>query len=98
MILYILSIGERVPENPLPPDAPSYISRITVGGKYNRWLNISRVELVGGAEDPDSKIFECEVCTARDTPLANCSTANYTNLVVGGPPVIKETNSKNLRF
>ena len=93
----ILSIGKRVHENPLPPDAP-YISRITVGGDSNRWLNISRIELVGGAEDPDSKLFECEVCTARDTPLVNCSTAKYTNLVIGGPPVIKETNSKNLRF
>ena len=59
-----------------------------MGGEFNRWLNISRIDLVGGAEDPDSKIFECEVCIARGTPFEQCHTANYTNQVIGGPPVI----------
>ena len=72
-------------------------ARIVVGGPFNRWLNISRVELVRGAEDPDSKIFMCEVCVDRETPSQVCHTANYTNLVTGGPPRIKETRSKNLR-
>ena len=69
-----------------------------MGGPFNRWVNISRIELVGGAEDPDSKIFMCEVCTARGTPSEVCHTANYTNLVTGGPPMIKEIRSKNLRI
>lgn len=75
------------PENPggLPTD------RIRVGGPFNRWLNISDVNLVGGAEDPDFKIFMCQVCVARGTTFQMCHTANYTNLVVGGPPRIIPT-------
>ena len=64
-----------------------------MGGEYNRWLNISQIEL---AEDPDSKIFQCEVCIARGTPSEECHIANYTNRVTGGPPMILEANSKNL--
>ena len=80
--------------NPSPPDS---MERIRVGGPFNRWLNISRVELVGGAEDPDSKIFECEVCVGRDTPFEVCHIANYTNIVVGSAPRINQTDSKNFK-
>ena len=66
-----------------------------MGGEFNRWLNISRVELIG-VEIPDSKIFQCEVCIARGTPSEECHTANYTNRVTGSPPMILETNSKDL--
>ena len=66
-----------------------------MGGEFNRWLNITRVQVVGGAENPDSKIFQCEVCIARGTPSEECHTANYTNRVTGSPPMILETNSKN---
>ena len=83
------------PENPTPPGT---VARITVGGEFNRWLNITRVELVGVAEDPDSKIFQCEVCIARGTPFQQCHTANYTNRVIGGPPRINATGSKNLKL
>ena len=69
--------------------------RIYVGSEFNRWLNISRVDLVGGAEDPNSKIFQCEVCAAHGTPSEECYTANYTNHITGSPPMILETNSKN---
>ena len=62
-----------------------------MGGEFNRWLNISAVEVVGGAEDPDSKIFMCEVCVARGTPFEQCHTANYTNLVTGGAPRVSGT-------
>ena len=79
-----------VQENPTPSDT---IERVRVGGMFNRWLNISRVEVYGGA---DSKIFQCEVCVARGTPSQECYTANYTNRVTGGPPVINEIGSKNL--
>ena len=74
------------------------LERIIVGGEFNRWLNITRVEVVGGAEDPDSKLFMCEVCVGRYTPFEICHTSNYTNRVIGAPPVIKETNGKNLKF
>ena len=83
------------PENPTPPGT---VARITVGGDFNRWLNISQIELVGAAEDPDSKIFQCEVCIARGTPFEQCHIANYTNRVIGGPPVINTTGSKNLNL
>ena len=76
-------------EDVIPPE------RIIVGGDFNRWLNITRVEVVGGAEDPDSKIFMCEVCVARDTPFEVCHISNYTNRVIGAPPRLNETNSKN---
>ena len=66
-----------------------------MGGEFNRWLNITRVQVVGGAEDPDSKIFQCEVCIARGTPSEECHTANYTNYITGSPPMILERNSKN---
>ena len=69
-----------------------------MGGPFNRWLNISQIEVIGGAEDPDSKIFMCEVCVARGTPFEECHTANYTNFVTGGPPNITEGRSKNLRI
>ena len=68
-----------------------------MGGLFDQWLNISQIEVVGGAEDPDSKIFMCEVCIDRGTPSQVCHTANYTNLVIGGPPVIRETTGKSLR-
>ena len=68
-----------------------------MGGLHNQWLNISEIGVVGGAEDFDSKIFMCEVCVGRDTPFQECHTANYTNRVIGAPPVIKETRSKDLR-
>ena len=83
------------PENPTPP---GMVARIMVGGEFNRWLNISRIEVVGGAEDPDSKIFQCQVCIARGTPFEQCHTANYTNLVTGGNPVVNTTGSKNLEI
>ena len=84
-----------IPIDPTPPG--SVHDRITVGGLHNQWLNISHIRLIGGAEDPDSKIFMCEVCVDRDTPFQVCHTANYTNRVIGAPPVIKETRSKDLR-
>ena len=78
------------------PTLPGIVARIMVGGDFNRWLNISQIELVGGGQDSDSKIFQCKVCIAHRTPFEECHTANYTNLVTGGPPVVNITGSKNL--
>ena len=80
--------------NPTPPGSNN---RIQVGGPLNRWLNITEVEVIGGAEDPDSRIFQCEVCIGRGTPFQMCHTANYTNQVVGSAPRINETDSKNFK-
>lgn len=63
-------------------------ARILVGGDSNRWLNITRIEVIGGAEDPDSKVFMCEVCLNRDAQDEECHTANYTSWIVGTPPVL----------
>ena len=82
----------------IPPSEADdlYLQRITVGGQFNRWLNISHVIVIQGAEDPDSKIFICEVCQARGTPSEQCNTTNFTLSVIGAPPVIKENLSKYL--
>ena len=77
-----------VPQELTPNDGFDPPQRIIVGGDSNRWLNITRVELIGGAEDPDSKIFMCEVCLNRDNPNEECHTANYTSWIIGAPPVI----------
>ena len=81
---------------PQSPTPLGIVARITVGGNSNQWLNISQIKLIGGAEDPpDSKIFQCKVCTASGTPLEQCHTANYTNRVIGGPPVINATGIRS---
>ena len=72
----------------MPPE------RIIVGGQFNRWLNITRTVNIQGAEDPDSKIFMCEVCIARGTPFEECNTTNYTSRVIGAPPVISSSSRK----
>ena len=67
--------------------------RIIVGGQFNRWLNISSVITVQGAEDPDSKLFMCELCQARGTPSEQCNTANFTLNTIGAPPKIQYSGS-----
>ena len=69
--------------------------RIIIGGDNNEWLNISSV-VAGGKEDPDSKIFMCEVCTNQSAPLQQCYTSNFTLRVIGVHPVISNppTSSK----
>ena len=74
-------------DNAMPPE------RVIVGGNLNRWLNITRTAIVQGAEDPDTRIYMCEVC-ADITTLENCSAANYTQVVVGSPPSIRETSGE----
>ena len=72
-----------------PPAVPGTIGEIlTVGGEFNRWLNLTGVEVAGGARDPDRYIFMCEVCVGRGTQFEECHIANYTNLVIGSPPRI----------
>ena len=78
--------AEEIPSSTAP--------RFKVGGLSNRWLNITHVKIVGGAEDPDSKIFMCEVCEARGTPSEQCSTSNFTLKLVGAPPKFKRNLSK----
>ena len=88
--------GPQAPQI-LTPDDFGFVSRITVGGDSNRWLNISSVVVVVGAEDPDSKIFMCEVCQNRSTPAEECYTANYTSQIIGAPPyIINGTSPRKL--
>ena len=84
------------PQEIAPNDDAVPTPRIVVGGPFNRWLNITMVVVIQGAEDPDSKIFMCEVCVARGTPFEECHISNYTNRVIGAPPNINETNCKTL--
>ena len=76
---------------PFPLESSGPLSRIRVGGQ---WLNITRIESEGAAEDPDSKIFICEACVARGTPSELCNTANFTVYLVGAPPKIERNLSK----
>ena len=71
--------------------------RIVVGGKSNQWLNITRTVIIRGANDPDSKIFMCEVCVDRGNITEDCSASNYTSLTIGAPPIVNNAPGK-LRF
>ena len=64
--------------------------RVIVGGEFNQWLNITRTEIVQGAEDPDSRIYICEVCDNNNA----CSAANYTQVTVGTPPNITDDSGE----
>ena len=66
-----------------------------IGGEFDRWLNITGVEIAQGARDPDRAIFRCEVCIGRGTPFESCYAANYTNLVIGSAPMITGDSSKS---
>lgn len=68
--------------------------RVMVGGESNRWLNISRTVTHQGSEDPDSKIFMCEVCDHRNTIFESCQISNYTSRIVGAPPVLTGNSSE----
>ena len=74
-----------------PLESSRLLRRIRVGGQ---WLNITDIVSDGAAEDPDSKIFICEACVARETPSELCNTANFTVYVVGAPPKIKRNLSE----
>ena len=70
--------------------SPENNSRFGVYGESNELLNISRVVVIEGAEDPDSKIIMCEVCT----PSEECYTSNYISRIIGVPPVITAAPGK----
>ena len=86
MLPFLTDDPAMLPEVIAPNTGVEPPERITVGGQFNRWLNISSVITVQGAEDPDSKIFICEVCQARGTPSEQCNTANFTLSLIGAPP------------
>lgn len=79
----------RIPLNPSDENL-----RIVVGGESNRWLNISRTVARRGSEDPDSKIFMCEVCERRNTIFESCQISNYTSRIVGAPPILTGNSSE----
>ena len=97
--LYTFSILNADPGN--PPEVLERnvdvdpLPRIVVGGQFNRWLNITRTVIIQGAEDPDRKIFMCEVCVARGTPFEQCHTTNYTSRLIGSPPMILQGSGKS---
>ena len=68
--------------------------RIVVGGQDNRWLNITSTLAVRAAQEPDAKIFMCEVCENLATHT-RCSVSNYTQFVVGSPPFLSDTSGTN---
>ena len=82
--VFIHADPSATPQLLLPTESEE---RIAVGGDYNEWLNITSV-VIQGEEDPDSKIFMCEVCTNQSAPLKQCYTSNFTLRVIGAPPVI----------
>ena len=83
----------------LPPNADmDPPDRVIVGGEKNRWLNITQTQIVQGAEDPDSRIYICEVCEnsteAESVGFENCNAANYTQVTIGSPPTINEASGE----
>ena len=65
----------------------SPFARVRVEGSNDRFLNITRTNIVAAAEDPDSGIYCCEVCPSAGT----CSSRNVTLYLLGAPPDINET-------
>ena len=92
---YLFTVDpEADPTQLAPNDDMDPPHRIIVGGDSNQWLNITRVIVIQGAEDPDSKIFMCQVCEDRDTPSEVCHTSNFTLRVIGVPPTIVQNSSE----
>ena len=67
----------------------------TIGGRFDEWLNITATILVQGAESPSSGIYTCEVCLFRGTPFEECHLANTTLQVLGGPPILVDTEDNS---
>ena len=93
-----LADPDQEPQELPPNDDAVPPERVIVGGDNNRWLNITRTQVVLGAEDPDSRIYICEVCentTATDSPDSEiCRAANYTQTTIGSPPTINEASGE----
>ena len=94
MCMFVFADPSVRPRILYPNEDATPLPRIVVGGSSNRWLNITRTYFIRGAEDPDSRIFMCEVCLNRSTPLEQCETLNYTLLMVGAPPKLTSISSK----
>ena len=60
--------------------------RIRVEGEFNRYLNITRTNIVAGAEDIDSGVYTCRVCVAQGTILEDCRNASTRVYLLGSPP------------
>ena len=70
------------------------VDRHIVTGDFNHTLNITETVAVLGAEDPDSGIYQCEVCfTDLATELEVCNVSNATLWAIGSPPVINSTGN-----
>ena len=67
-----------------PPD--QYNRRIRVEGEFNRYLNITRTNIVPAAEDPDSGVYTCQVCFAQGTSCEVCHNASILLYLLGAPP------------
>lgn len=80
------------PQELSPNDGADPPERISVGGELGRWLNISATITAQGARDPDRAIYMCNVCESNETALEDCSSSNYTQLVIGTPPVVPDTS------
>lgn len=91
----ILLVDPGAPPQELEPnDDADPPERISVGGEANRWLNITGTITAQGARDPDRAIYMCNVCENNETSLDNCSSANYTQLTIGTPPLVEDTSGK----
>ena len=95
MPMYIpyIAVDPGVPPQELAPnDDADPPERISIGGPFGRWLNISETITAQGARDPDRAIYMCNVCESNETALEDCSSSNYTQLVIGTPPEVTDTS------
>ena len=68
-----------------------------VGGEFNRWLNITRTNIIQGAQDINQGNYTCEVCIGTGfLPEPICHTAVSTLLLIGGPPIITQKGTGKL--
>ena len=82
-------IGAREVLNPTPPD--DFTSRITVktnASTNDFYVQIARVIVFPGAEDPDSAIYELEACVPQHGGGVRCFSSDLTVYAIGKQPIL----------
>ena len=79
-------IDQSISENSMIILPTASDDRIRVEGEFNRYLNITRTNIVGGGEDQDSRVYTCQVCVAQGTIFEVCHNSTTRVYLLGSPP------------
>lgn len=81
-------IGAREVLNPTPDGFPSRIT-VKINASTNEfYVQIARVVVFLGAEDPDSAIYELEACVPQPGRDVECFSSELTVYAIGQPPIL----------